>query len=128
MVGRELERGALDRLLQAAAAGGGGGPVLGGEAGVGQTTPPDSARGAASDFHHGSAVGVEDATPLPFAALAELTGSLGGTDEALPPAVARALGRLDDEAGDELAAAAGLLALLEQLAASRPVLLVVDDL
>src|SRR6202162_2773495 len=115
LLGREREREALDRLLNAARGGRGGVLVVYGEPGVGQTAPPEWTVDEGGQFRVLRTVGVEGEMELPFAALQQLCS----------PILDR-LERLADPQRDALSVAFGLSAgqapnpFLVGLAALRP--------
>ena len=131
LLGRERERVALDRLLEAARGGHGGVLVVHGEAGVGKTALLEYASEAVREFRVVQTVGVEAEIELPYAALQQLCSPILDRSERLP-----------DPQGDALAVAFGLsvgappspflvglavLGLLSETSEERPLLCVVDD-
>lgn len=130
LLGREAECACLDRLLEEARAGRSGALVLRGEAGIGKTALLAYAIGAAGGMEVLSACAIESEGELPFAALHSLFRPALGLIDSLPTAQARALKAalaLEPEEADPLAAAAGTLSLLAELAEAAPLLVAVDD-
>jgi hypothetical protein len=72
LLGRERERGALDRLLDAARGGRGGVLVVRGEPGVGKTALLEYAIEAGRDFRIARASGVQAEMEFPYAAAQQL--------------------------------------------------------
>src|SRR6185312_13602045 len=72
LLGREREREALDRLLEAATSSHGGVLVVRGEPGVGKTALLEYAVEVGRDFRITRTFGVEAEMELPFAALQQL--------------------------------------------------------
>ena len=134
LLGRERERVALDRLLEAARGGHGGVLVVHGEPGVGKTALLEYADEAAREFRVVQTVGVEGEMELPYAALQQLCSPILDRSECLP-----------DPQGDALGVAFGLiggpahpapnrflvglavLGLLSETSEEQPLLCVVDD-
>lgn len=148
-VGRTAELGALTAAVERAAAGQGATVIVGGEAGVGKSR---LVRQFVARLDHdrttvlvGACVDCGDA-PLPFGPLVEAIRPLAGRldvrtrQEALEPLRAeldQLLPRLEPAAGESAPFLGGgsrsqlfeaVLGLLERLAATRPVVLVVEDL
>src|SRR2546426_2783557 len=84
LLGRQREREALDRLLEAARGGRGGVLVVHGEAGVGKTALLEGAVQAAHEFRALRTVGVEGETELPYAALQQLCSPILELAQHLP--------------------------------------------
>src|SRR5882672_5883201 len=84
LLGRERQRAALDRLLEAARAGHGGVLVVHGEPGVGKTALLEYAGEAAWGFRVVQTVGVEGEMELPYAALQQLCSPILDRSERLP--------------------------------------------
>jgi DNA-binding CsgD family transcriptional regulator/energy-coupling factor transporter ATP-binding protein EcfA2 len=140
LVGRDREVDLLRRAIVAAASGLGQVVLIEGEPGIGKTTLLESAVGLARDQSFEVFQGTCDdlAAPRPFAAVAT---ALGTTPAAMDRDRAAIAALLDTHESDQGAAAASapnpglqyrvveeLGALVERLAAQRPVLLAVDDL
>jgi AAA ATPase domain len=86
LVGRELECGRIDALLDAARAGAGGAVVVAGEPGMGKTSLLEYGVGSARDMRVVRTRGVEAEASLPFAGLVDLLTPLGEALTALPGA------------------------------------------
>src|ERR1700704_5773361 len=84
LLGRERQRLALDRLLEAARGGHGGVLVVHGEAGVGKTALLEYAGEAGREFRVVQTGGVEGETELPYAALQQLCSPILDRLERLP--------------------------------------------
>src|SRR5882762_10285960 len=84
LLGRERQRVALDRLLEAARGGHGGVLVVHGEPGVGKTALLEYAGEAAREFRVLQTVGVEGEMELPYAALQQLCSPILELTERLP--------------------------------------------
>src|SRR6478609_4274597 len=84
LVGRRVEREAVNRLLEAARAGYGGVLVVHGEPGVGKTALLEYAVEAARSFRVARAVGVEGEMDLPYASLQQLSAPMLELRERLP--------------------------------------------
>src|SRR5437868_2430847 len=92
LLGREREREALDRLLEAASSGHGGVFVVRGEPGVGKTALLEYAVEAGRGFRIARTFGVEAEMELPFAAVQQLCSPFFGLMERLPQPQHDALG------------------------------------
>src|ERR1700690_310667 len=84
LLGRQREREALDRLLEATRGGEGGAMVVYGEPGVGKTALLDYAVEAGRDFRAVRTAGVEGEMELPFVALQQLCAPFLALTERLP--------------------------------------------
>jgi predicted ATPase len=84
LLGRQRERGVLDRVLEAAREGQGGVLAVYGEPGVGKTALLDYAIEAAPGFRVARTVGVEGEMELAFAALQQLCSPSLDLIERLP--------------------------------------------
>src|SRR4051812_6490457 len=84
LLGREREREALDRLLEAATRGHGGALVVRGEPGVGKTALLEYAVEAGRRFRIARTFGVEAEMELPFAAVQQLCSPFFELMERLP--------------------------------------------
>ena len=131
LIGRSTERARIEALIDAAHRGNGGALMLRGEPGVGKTALLWHARDRAYDMLVLTAQGVETESELPFAGLSQLLGPVLGRAVALPlpqrRALEVALGFGGARQGEPFAAYVAALALLAQVAETRPVLAVVDD-
>ena len=136
LLGREKERGTIDRLL-AVGEGGQRGLLLEGEAGIGKTSLWRAARSAGEASGYGvlSAAPTEAESALPYSVLGDLLD--GVPDEViaylstpLRVALEAALFRriTPEGATDQLAVCSAFVRVLRYLAADRPLLLAVDDL
>ncbi|PRY14095.1 helix-turn-helix transcriptional regulator [Kineococcus rhizosphaerae] len=134
MIGRERELARFDELLSALRSGGGGGAVLvEGEAGIGKTTLVTAVARTAQDagFLVLRCQGFEGEAATGFAGLHELLHPALDQVDALPPrqrsALLTALGLQAGPSPDRLLIGLAVLGLLEEAAATRPVLLHVED-
>lgn len=132
--GREQEARVLAEALQAARSGHGTALVLRGEAGIGKSALlADVADRAREDggLLVLSALGVETERDLPFAGLHMLLAPVADRIDVLPERQAAvlhtALGTADGPVGDRFQTGIALHALLNALAAERPVLCLIDD-
>ncbi len=129
LVGRAGELGRIRALLDRARAGRGGALVLEGPPGVGKSALLRALE--APDLQLLSTTGVESEIGLPFAGLAELVAPLLGHADGLPEAqraALRAALAIDAPAGaEQVLVLHALVALLEAAGATRPLLLLVDD-
>jgi type II secretory pathway predicted ATPase ExeA len=92
LFGRERERDALDRLLNAATSGHGGVLVVRGEPGVGKTALLEYAIQAGQNFRFARTCGVEAEMELPYASVQQLCSPILGLMEHLPEPQRDALG------------------------------------
>jgi DNA-binding CsgD family transcriptional regulator len=131
LLGRQRERGVLDRLLEGARAGHGGVLAVYGEPGVGKTALLDDAIAGATGFQVVRAVGVEGEMELPFAALQQLCSPSVDLLDRLPDpqrdAFEIALGLSKGRAPDPFLVGLAVLNLLSEAAQKEPLLCVVDD-
>jgi DNA-binding CsgD family transcriptional regulator len=131
LLGRERERAALDRLLEAAAGGDGGVLVVQGEPGVGKTALLEYAGEAGRDFRVVQTVGVEGEMELPYAALQQLCSPILELMQRLPTpqgdALAVAFGLSSGAPPSPFLVGLAVLGLLSEAAEERPVLCCVDD-
>jgi DNA-binding CsgD family transcriptional regulator len=129
LYGRDAELALLEGLVTAAARGQGGALVVRGEPGIGKTALLDALERSAA--RHGMrvlrAAGAESEASLPYAALHQLVHPLLSQVGALPPALRAAVG-LEDGEPDVYAVALAVLELITEVAAGRPVAVIVDDL
>src|SRR2546422_3352550 len=91
LLGRQRERGVLDRVLEAAREGQGGVLAVYGEPGVGKTALLEYAIEAGRDFRIARTIGVEGETELAFAALQQLCAPSLDFMEHLPDPQRRAM-------------------------------------
>src|SRR6478736_10238177 len=131
LLGRERERVALDRLLEAARGGHGGVLVVHGEPGVGKTALLDYAGEAGREFRVLETVGVEGEMELPYAALQQLCSAILDRAERLPDpqrdALGVAFGLRAGQAPNPFLVGLAVLGLLSEAAERQPLLCVVDD-
>jgi DNA-binding CsgD family transcriptional regulator len=131
LLGRANECQVLESLLATTRNGEGGAIVVHGEPGIGKTAVLEHAITSAREFAVLRTVGNEAEMELPYASLQDFFRPASGAVEQLPQPQRRALevvfGRRDGEAPDRLLVGLGLLNLLSELSAQRPVLCVVDD-
>jgi DNA-binding CsgD family transcriptional regulator len=131
LLGREREREALDRLLEAATSGHGGVLVVRGEPGVGKTALLEYAIEAGGEFRFARTFGVESEMELPYAAAQQLCFPLVELSEHLPEPQRDALGvAFGLHAGptpNPFLVGLAILGLLSEAAKERPLLCVVDD-
>jgi DNA-binding CsgD family transcriptional regulator len=131
IVGRDGERGRIDRLLADARAGRSGALVVAGEAGMGKTALLDYARSAAKDLRVIRGVGIDTEAELPFSGLHLLLHPFIDRVDALsgPQATAllAAFGLSEAPVHNRFLIGAATLTLLAELAAERPLLCLVDD-
>ena len=131
LVGRAPERGALDQLLAALRGGDSQALVLLGEPGIGKTALLEELAERASGCRVVSVSGVQSEMELAFAALHQLCAPLLGRLDAVPAPQALALrttfGMSTGPVPDRFLVGLGVLSLLAEAAADRPVLCIVDD-
>jgi DNA-binding CsgD family transcriptional regulator len=131
LLGRQRERDALDRLLEAARGGNGGVLVVRGEPGVGKSALLDYAVEAGPEFSVARAAGIEAETELPFAAVHQLCSPSLEHMEPLPApqrdALAVALGLTAGSAPSPFLVGLAVLGLLSDAAEEQPLLCAVDD-
>jgi DNA-binding CsgD family transcriptional regulator len=121
----------LDGVLAGAREGRSGVVFVRGPAGIGKTALLDYAVGSASGFRVVRASGVESEMELAFAALHQVCGPfLSGLDRLPGPqrlGLETAFGLSEGDPPDPFFVGLGVLSLLSEAAAVRPVLCVVDD-
>jgi len=131
LLGRERERAALDRLVEAAREGSGGALVVHGEPGVGKTALLEDSVVRASTLRIVRSAGVEGETELPFAAAQQLCAPILGLSERLPPPQRNALdvafGVSPGPAPNPFLVALAVLGLLSEAARERGLICVIDD-
>src|SRR5215467_5179525 len=131
LVGRQDERGQIDRLLEAARDGLSAVLVLQGEPGIGKTALLNYAIESARGFRIVRLVGIESETELGFAALHQLLLPFLGRLDLLPgpqrDALSTALGLRGGGPPDRFLVGLASLTVLSVAAAERPLLCVVDD-
>src|SRR6187397_720604 len=131
LVGRDVECGRIDGLLEAARGGRSGALVLRGEPGIGKSTLCAYAVERAEGLRVLRAQGIESEAELPFAALADLLRPLLAHLGEIPPpqaaALEAALALGPPAAGDPFTTCAATLSLLATAAEDGPLLAVIDD-
>jgi DNA-binding CsgD family transcriptional regulator len=131
LLGRERERAALDRLVEAARDGRGGALVIHGEPGVGKTALLDDSVERATTLRIVRSAGVEGEMELPFAAVQQLCAPILALGERLPrpqrEALDIAFGRSPGPAPSPFLVALAVLGLLSEAARDRGLLCVIDD-
>jgi DNA-binding CsgD family transcriptional regulator len=129
--GRDAERAALDRLLDAARSGESGALVVRGEPGIGKTALLDYAIDSAPDLRLLRAVGVQSEIELAFAGLHQLCAPLLDRLDRLPDPQQQALrvafGISAGEAPDRFVVGLAALSLLSDAADEQPLFCAVDD-
>jgi hypothetical protein len=131
LLGRKLQCGVLDRLLADVRAGGSRALVACGEPGIGKTALLGYAADTAPDFEVARAEGAESEMELPFAALHQLCGRMLDHLDRLPApqrdALGVAFGLRAGDPPDRFLVGLAVLGLLSEMAASRPLLCLIDD-
>jgi DNA-binding CsgD family transcriptional regulator len=131
LYGRRGECEQLDRLLAGVRSGRSGALVVLGEAGVGKTALLDYVVQAAADLRVARAAGVESEMELAYAGLHQLCGPMLDHLGALPApqrtALATAFGLAAGPVPDRFLVGLAVLSLLAEVAAERPLAVVVDD-
>ncbi len=131
LLGRSRESGALDHLLGEARAGRSQVLVIRGEAGIGKTALLHYLAANATDYRVARASGVESESELAFAGLHQLCAPMLGRIGALPEpqrnALATAFGLAAGEPPSRFMVGLAVLSLLAEVAATQPLLCLVDD-
>ncbi|MFC4535413.1 helix-turn-helix transcriptional regulator [Sphaerisporangium dianthi] len=131
LFGRSHECDVLDRLLGQVRAGGCATLVMRAEAGGGKTALLDYAAERATGFQRARAGGVETEMELAFAGLQQLCAPMLGLLDRLPArqreALQVAFGHGEGPAPDRFLIGLGLLTLLSEAAAEKPLICLVDD-
>ncbi|MDA0164357.1 LuxR C-terminal-related transcriptional regulator [Solirubrobacter ginsenosidimutans] len=131
LFGRELEREALERLLDQVRSGHSAVLVVHGEPGAGKTALLRYAVEAAPDFRVARTVGVDGEMGFAFAALQRLCAPLLELAERLPPpqrdALAVAFGLRSGTAPNPFLVGLAVLGVLSEAAEEQPLLCLVDD-
>jgi DNA-binding CsgD family transcriptional regulator/tetratricopeptide (TPR) repeat protein len=132
LIGREAERGAIDRLVAGSRIGNSAVLAVTGEPGVGKTVLLDYARAGLAGFRVLAAVGVEPEREIPFSGLLSLLRPALALLDRIPApqaaALSEALALREGRAGDRFAIGAATLSLVCRYAEEAPVAVVVDDL
>ena len=131
LYGRDLERSAINALLDDARAARGGVLVLRGRAGAGKSALLDDAVAAAGGVRVLRATGVESEFELPFAALHQLLRPVLSDVDRLPAPQASALraafGLTADGQDNRFLVSVAVLGMLDELTRQAAVLCVIDD-
>jgi predicted ATPase len=133
LIGRDHELQILGGLIEEVTGGGGAAIVVLGEAGIGKTSLLRAAadRGRADGHRVLAATGIEAEAHLPFAGLHHLLRPVLGEVDRLPvtqrEALSTAFGLGEGSAAEPFMIALATLNLLAEVAAERPVVVVVDD-
>jgi DNA-binding CsgD family transcriptional regulator len=134
LLGREREREAVERLLDAARRGHGGVLVVRGEPGVGKTALLEDAVLRAPEFHVARTSGVEAEMELPYAALQQMCSPHIELMERLPEPQREALGIAfgliggpSHPAPNQFLVGLAILGVLSEAAEEQPVLCLADD-
>ncbi|HEX4688944.1 MAG TPA: AAA family ATPase [Nocardioides sp.] len=129
--GRTRERLELDGALDRVRGGESAVLVIRGEAGVGKTALLRYVADQAAGCRIAQIAGVESELELPFAALHQLCGPMLGDLEALPEPQEQALqvafGMRSGNAPDRFVVGLGVLSMMAEVAAKRPLVCLVDD-
>jgi DNA-binding CsgD family transcriptional regulator/tetratricopeptide (TPR) repeat protein len=131
LLGRTIEREALDRLLANVRGGQSAVLVIRGEPGIGKTALLRDAGRQASDFRIAQIAGIEAEMELPFAGLHQLCAPMLDQLPVLPEpqrkALSVALGLSPGDPPDRFLVALAVLSLLSAVAEERPLACLVDD-
>ena len=131
LYGRDLERSAINAMLDDARAARGGVLVLRGRAGAGKSALLDEAAAAAGGVRVLRATGVESEFELPFAALHQLLRPVLSDVDRLPAPQASALraafGLTSDGQDNRFLVSVAVLGMLDELTRESAVLCVIDD-
>jgi DNA-binding CsgD family transcriptional regulator len=132
LVGRKPERSAVDELLRQAGDGASGALVVRGEPGIGKSAILDYAAKAAVGFLVLAVTGIESEMEVVFSGLQQVCAPLAGRLRQLPPPQADALRvafglSAATTPPERFLVGLGVLGLVAEAAADRPVLCVVDD-
>jgi DNA-binding CsgD family transcriptional regulator/tetratricopeptide (TPR) repeat protein len=129
--GRTREREELDGALDRVRSGESAVLVLRGDAGIGKTALLQYVADRAGDCRVARLAGVESELELPFAALQQLCGPMLGELEALPEPQERALqvafGLRSGSVPDRFVVGLGVLSMMAEVAAKRPLVCLIDD-
>ena len=131
LIGRELERQEIQRVLDVARSGASATLALLGEAGIGKTALLDHAAERAAELRILRARGIESEAQIPFASLLELLRpALGSIDQIPRPqaiALEGALALRPAPAQERFAVGAATLSLLAAYAEDSPLAVLIDD-
>jgi DNA-binding CsgD family transcriptional regulator len=129
--GRSQECEEIDRALDHVHRGESAVLVLRGEAGIGKTALLQYCAREAAECRIVQIAGVESELEMPFAALHQLCGPMLGDLEALPEpqeqALQAAFGQAAGSVPDRFVVGLGVLSMLAEVAAKRPLVCLVDD-
>lgn len=132
LVGRRAEREALDEVLATVRAGASSTLVVSGEAGIGKTALLDHLARRATGLTVARVAGVESEMEFAFAALHQLCAPLADRMDRIPlpqrEALRTTFGERAAAAPDPFLVGLAVLSLLSEVAADRPLLILVDDL
>ena len=131
LIGREMERGALEELISTTRRGLSGTMVLVGEPGIGKTALLDHVTASSPDVHHIRVSGIESEMDFAYAALQRAFTPLMGALEVLPPSQREALsvacGRIDGRPPSAHLVSLAALGLLSHDSVGHPLVVSVDD-
>jgi DNA-binding CsgD family transcriptional regulator len=133
LLGRRVEREAIEQLLEGARAGRSGALVVRGEAGIGKTALLEHARDTAepSGFRVESSIGMESEAQFAFAGLHQLCSALldriAGLPDPQQAALSVAFGLRSGAAPDRFLVGLATLHLLAEVAEDGPLSCLVDD-
>ncbi|HET8984154.1 MAG TPA: AAA family ATPase, partial [Trueperaceae bacterium] len=131
LLGRHLERAALDTLLAATRGNQGQVLVLRGESGIGKTALLDYVAGQATDCTILRSIGVESEMELPYARLHQFCAPLLRHLPALPEpqrdALRTAFGLAAGATANHFLVGLGVLSLMSEVANDRPLVCLIDD-
>src|SRR5262245_44776558 len=131
LVGRKQERAKLEDLLSTVRGGASASLLMLGEPGVGKSALLDELVASATGFQIARAVGVEGEVDLPYAGLQQLCRSILDAIADLPPpqrdALRVAFGLASGEPPDRYLVGLAVLSLVSEVAATQPLLCLVDD-
>jgi DNA-binding CsgD family transcriptional regulator len=131
LLGRRLERDALDRLVQGALAGRSGVLVIRGDSGVGKSALLDYLRGRLAGWRVARAAGVESELELAYGSLHQLCAPMLDRLDGLPQpqhdALAAVFGLKAGPSPDPFLVGLATLSLLAEVADEQPLACIVDD-
>ncbi|ROQ60148.1 regulatory LuxR family protein [Streptomyces sp. 840.1] len=129
--GRRRERDALEALISEVAAGRSAVLVLRGDAGIGKSALLDHLAARVAEYRIARGAGAESEMELPFAGLHQLCSPFLDRADSLPPpqrdALATAFGMSVGPPPDRYLVGLAVLGLLTDVAAERPLFVLVDD-
>ncbi|OSP38450.1 LuxR family transcriptional regulator, partial [Streptomyces sp. 13-12-16] len=131
LLGRRRERDALEGLVAEVTAGRSAVLVLRGDAGIGKSALLDHLAARVAEYRVARGAGAESEMELPFAGLHQLCAPFLDRAGSLPPpqrdALATAFGMSAGPAPDRFLVGLAVLGLLTDVAAERPLFVLVDD-